>query len=315
MKWSRFTIETNTQAEDFISEMLSELGVEGVQIEDNLPLTEEEIGQMFVDFPLKMNEEDQSAKVSFYIEEGKPYDELLKDVRIGLERLRQTIDIGSGNITSDVTEDIDWINNWKKYFSSFNIGDILIKPTWEEVQNVDKYKCMIEIDPGISFGTGKHETTYMCIEKLSKYINKGDKVLDVGFGSGILSIASLKLGAADVTGTDVDYACLESALDNIRQNHLTDEAVSFYIGNICEDEKLRNIVSTGYDLVVANILADIIVPMKDIIYEALKPQGIFISSGIIDFKESFVTEALIEAGFNIIEVNKMGEWVCIVAQK
>lgn len=326
MKWKKYTIETTTAAEDFLSVMLMELGIEGVQIEDNVPLSKEDQADMFIDFLPELPPDDGISHVSFYLEDtGADYSELLKQVKIGLEDLRNTVDVGSGVITSDETEDLDWINNWKKFFHSFYIEDILIKPTWEEVKEEDKDKFLIEIDPGLSFGTGKHETTQLCIRQLLKYIrgtedytpqNPTPKVLDVGCGSGILSIAALKLGAKEVVGTDLDKDCITSTLENMEVNHLDRSKGTFYVGNLIDDAQLQEQVGMGeYDIVVANILADVIIPMAPVIPARLKEGGYFITSGIIDFKEKDVKEALENAGFHIVEINRQGEWVNITARK
>ena len=315
MKWDKYTIDTTTEAEDFISMMLSENGIEGIEIEDNVPLTKEETGEMFIDFPPELPPDEGKSKVSFYLEAGEDHTETLKAVRIGLEQLRSMVEIGSGDITSSQTEDIDWINNWKQFFQSFYIDDILIKPTWEPLKEEDKNKFLIEIDPGISFGTGKHETTQLCIRQIRKYLKEGERVLDVGCGSGILSIAALKLGAGSVVGTDVDGDCITSTHENMTVNHLAENSGEFYIGNLIDDKVFQEKIGTGYDLVVANILADIIIPMAPALYQCAKEQGVLITSGIIDFKENEVKEALEQAGFEILEVNHQGEWVNVTARK
>ena len=315
MKWDKYTIDTTTEAEDFISMMLSENGIEGIEIEDNVPLTKEETGEMFIDFPPELPPDEGKSKVSFYLEAGEDHTETLKAVRIGLEQLRSMVEIGSGDITSSQTEDIDWINNWKQFFQSFYIDDILIKPTWEPLKEEDKNKFLIEIDPGISFGTGKHETTQLCIRQIRKYLKEGERVLDVGCGSGILSIAALKLGAGSVVGTDVDGDCITSTHENMTVNHLAENSGEFYVGNLIDDKAFREKIGTGYDLVVANILADIIIPMAPALYQCAKEQGVLITSGIIDFKENEVKEALEQAGFEILEVNHQGEWVNVTARK
>ena len=314
MKWDKYTIDTTTEAEDFISMMLSENGIEGIEIEDNVPLTKEETGEMFIDFPPELPPDEGKSKVSFYLEAGEDHTETLKAVRIGLEQLRSMVEIGSGDITSSQTEDIDWINNWKQFFQSFYIDDILIKPTWEPLKEEDKNKFLIEIDPGISFGTGKHETTQLCIRQIRKYLKEGERVLDVGCGSGILSIAALKLGAGSVVGTDVDGDCITSTHENMTVNHLAENSGEFYVGNLIDDKAFQEKIGTGYDLVVANILADII-PMAPALYQCAKEQGVLITSGIIDFKENEVKEALEQAGFEILEVNHQGEWVNVTARK
>lgn len=315
MKWDKYTIDTTTEAEDFISMMLSENGIEGIEIEDNVPLTKEETGEMFIDFPPELPPDEGKSKVSFYLEAGEDHTGTLKAVRIGLEQLRSMVEIGSGDITSSQTEDIDWINNWKQFFQSFYIDDILIKPTWELLKEEDKNKFLIEIDPGISFGTGKHETTQLCIRQIRKYLKEGERVLDVGCGSGILSIAALKLGAGSVVGTDVDGDCITSTHENMTVNHLAENPGEFYVGNLIDDKAFQEKIGTGYDLVVANILADIIIPMAPALYQCAKEQGVLITSGIIDFKENEVKEALEQAGFEILEVNHQGEWVNVTARK
>lgn len=325
MKWNRYTIKTTTAAEDFISAMLDELGIQGVEIEDNIPLSKEDQADMFIDFLPELPPDDGISYVSFYLEDGEDHTEILHQVENGIEEQRQFVDVGEGCIAVSDTEDIDWMNNWKEYFHSFYIEDILIKPTWEELKDEDKDKFLIEIDPGISFGTGKHETTQLCIRQLSKYIRgdkdytpaeKHPKVLDVGCGSGILSIAALKLGASEVVGTDLDENCMTSTWENMEVNHLPKELGKFYVGNLIDDEKLQETVGTGcFDIVVANILADVIIPMAPVIPARLKEGGIFITSGIIDFKENEVKEAIEAAGMRVLEINHQGEWVNITAIK
>lgn len=318
MKWKKYTIETTTAAEDFMSSMLMDLGIEGIEIEDNIPLTKEDQADMFIDFLPELPPDEGKSHVSFYIEDdGKDQSEILKKVKIGLEELRDTVDVGSGMILSSETEDLDWINNWKKFFSSFTIENILIKPTWEDVKPEDKDKFMIEIDPGISFGTGKHETTQLCIRQLIKYIKDGHpKVLDVGCGSGILSIVALKLGASEVVGTDLDADCMISTHENMKVNHLDEKLGTFYVGNLIDDVDLQKQVGTEeYDIVVANILADVIIPMAPVIPDRLRKGGYFITSGIIDFKEDEVRDVIEKTGLKVIEINHQGEWVNITAQK
>ena len=318
MKWKKYTIETTTAAEDFMSSMLMDLGIEGIEIEDNIPLTKEDQADMFIDFLPELPPDEGKSHVSFYIEDdGTDQSEILKKVKIGLEELRDTVDVGSGMILSSETEDLDWINNWKKFFSSFTIENILIKPTWEDVKPEDKDKFMIEIDPGISFGTGKHETTQLCIRQLIKYIKDGHpKVLDVGCGNGILSIVALKLGASEVVGTDLDADCMISTHENMKVNHLDEKLGTFYVGNLIDDVDLQKQVGTEeYDIVVANILADVIIPMAPVIPDRLRKGGYFITSGIIDFKEDEVRDAIEKTGLKVIEINHQGEWVNITAQK
>ena len=329
MKWKKYTIETTTAAEDFISSMLSDLEIEGVEIEDKVPLSQADTAKMFIDFLPELPPDDGISFVTFYLDAGEDHTEKLKQVREGLEELRQFVEVGSGEITESKTEDLDWVNNWKEFFHAFTIEnavadpegglagkDILIKPTWEELDPADADKILIEIDPGISFGTGKHETTQLCIRQLIKYMKQGDEVLDLGCGSGILSIVSLKLGAGHLTGTDVDEDCITSTYENFAVNHLSEDQGDFYVGNLIDDTDLQEKIGTEkYDIVVANILADVIIPMTPVIPDRLKKGGIFITSGIIDFKEKEVEDAITKAGMTVEEIHHQGEWVSITARK
>ena len=326
MKWKKYTIETTTAAEDFVSSMLSDLGIDGVEIEDKVPMGKEDMAKMFIDFLPELPPDDGVSLISFYLDAEEDHTEKLRQVEDGLKELRLFVEVGAGTVTESETEDQDWVNNWKAFFHAFTIEnavadgqeikDILIKPTWEELDPADADKILVEIDPGISFGTGKHETTQLCIRQLIKYMKQGDEVLDLGCGSGILSIVSLKLGAGHLTGTDVDEDCITSTYENFAVNHLTREQGDFYVGNLIDDTGLQEKVGTEkYDIVVANILADVIIPMAPVIPARLKEGGIFISSGIIDFKEQEVKEAIERAGMTILEINHQGEWVGITARK
>ena len=328
MKWKKFMVKTTTEAEDIIISTLYDIGLEGAQIEDKVPLTPLEKEQMFVDILPDGPEDDGIAYLSFFVEEKEDgtmellgesvdTDTVVARMQAELEDLKSFLNIGEGSIMVSETEDIDWINNWKKYFTSFTIDDILIKPTWEELKEEDKDKFLIEIDPGISFGTGKHETTQLCIRQLQKYVEgKHPKVLDVGCGSGILSVVALNLGAREVVGTDLDADCMTSTRDNMQVNHLDLSLGTFYVGNLIDDEELQEKVGTEeYEIVVANILADVIIPMAPVIPARLKQGGYFITSGIIDFKENEEKEAMEAAGFTVVEINHQGEWVNITAQK
>lgn len=314
MKWKKYTILTTTQAEDFISSMLADLGIFGVQIEDNLPLSAEDKEKLYIDILPQLPPDEGKASVSFYLDAKQQQEMLLAKVKEELDSLRTFVDIGTAEISETETEDKDWINNWKQYFKSFVIEDILIKPTWEQMPQIENCRCVIEIDPGTSFGTGKHETTQLCIRQLCKYLKPEDRVLDVGCGSGILSLVSAKLGAGSVTGTDIDPMCKEAAEENWKVNGLPMERATFYHGNLIDDPSFQEQVGRAYDIVVANILADIIIPLTPVIPKRLKKGGIYITSGIIDFKEQSVRQALLEAGFEILEVCRQGEWVSISAR-
>ena len=327
MKWKKFKIKTKTQAEDIIISTLCDIGLEGAQIEDNVPLTALEKEQMFVDILPQMQEDDGTAYLSFFVEEtedgrllknGEETDveTILKEVREELDGLRGFLDIGEGSIEVDETEDIDWINNWKQYFKQFYVDDILIVPSWEEVKEEDKDKMILHIDPGTAFGTGMHETTQLVIRQLKKYVKEGCQFLDVGTGSGILGITALKLGAGHVVGTDLDPCAVPAVQENKEANQIPEEDFDMMIGNIIDDKDVQDQVGyEKYDLVAANILADVLVPLTPVIVSHMKKGAYYITSGILDIKESVVTEAVEKAGLTLVEVTKQGEWVSVTARK
>lgn len=317
MKWTKLTLSTMAEAVDLVSNMLNELGIEGIEIIDNVPITEEEKKAMFIDILPELDTEDKTALVSFYLEENDDITGTLNRIREGLKELAEFTDVGSGSIEIAETEDADWINNWKAYFKPFRIDEtIVIKPTWEKFEDAKETDLVIEIDPGTAFGTGSHETTKLCILGIKKYRRAGIRLLDVGCGSGILSIIGARLGAKEVIGTDIDPNAVNSAYENARVNRIGSETLKIYAGDIITDTKLQNKVGLkAYDMVAANILADVIIPLSAEVGQHLKPDGIFISSGIINSKKEAVKEAILKNGFKILEINEMGDWVSIVAQK
>ena len=316
MKWNRFTIKTKTEAEDMIICTLAEIGVEGAEIQDHQPLTEEDKAQMFVDIMPEGPADDGIAYLNFYLEEDADKESILRDVRNALEELRTFMDIGEGTIEESETEDKDWINNWKEFFHQFYVDDILIVPSWEEVKEEDKDKMILHIDPGTAFGTGMHETTQLVIRQLKKYVTRGAEILDVGTGSGILGITALKLGAGHVVGTDLDPCAVSAVQDNKEANQIEDDSFDMMIGNIIDDVDVQNEVGyERYDIVAANILADVLVPLTPVIVHQMKKGAYYITSGILDVKEEVVREAVEKAGLTLVEVTKQGEWVCVTARK
>ena len=295
---------------------LAEVGVEGVEIEDKVPLTEADKQQMFVDILPEGPADDGIAYLSFYVDSDEDNGQLLANVKDALEELRLFCDIGEGTITESQTEDKDWINNWKEYFHQFYVGDILIIPSWEEVQAKDKDKMIIHIDPGTAFGTGMHETTQLCLRQLKKYVNQDTMILDVGTGSGILSIAALKMGAKHAVGTDLDPCAINAVKENLDANHISQEDMEVILGNIIDDPAVQHLVGyEKYDIVVANILADVLIPLTPVILHQMKKGGIYITSGIIDEKEEDVLQAVKAAGLEVVEVTHQNDWVSVTARK
>ena len=327
MKWKKFRIKTAVSAEDIIISTLYDIGLEGAQIEDKVPLTALEKEQMFVDILPEGPEDDGVAYLSFFVEEDEDgglllngetvtEEEILAQVKRELDGLRPFCDIGEGSIAVDETEDIDWINNWKQYFHQFTIDDLLVIPSWETVKPEDGGKRILHIDPGTAFGTGMHETTQLCIRQLKKYITPQTQLLDVGTGSGILSIVSLMYGAKHAVGTDLDPCAVDAVEDNRNNNGISPEQFELIIGNIITEEWVQDQVGEGkYDIVVANILADVLVPLTPVVVSRMKPGGVYITSGIIDDKEETVVEAVKAAGLTVEEVTYQGEWVSVTARK
>ena len=316
MKWNRFTVKTKTEAEDIVISTLAEVGIEGVEIQDKQPLTEEDKAQMFVDIMPEGPADDGVAYLNFYLEEDADKDAILKDVREALDDLRNFMDIGEATIEESQTEDKDWINNWKQYFHQFYVDDILIVPSWEEVKEEDKDKMILHIDPGTAFGTGMHETTQLVIRQLKKYVTPDTEMLDVGTGSGILGIVALKLGAKHVLGTDLDPCAVPAVAENKEANQIADETFEMVIGNIIDDKAIQDQAGyEKYDIVTANILADVLIPLTPVIVNQMKKGAYYITSGILDVKEEVVVEAVKAAGLTVVEVTHQGEWVSVTARK
>ena len=316
MKWNRFTVKTKTEAEDIVISTLAEVGIEGVEIQDKQPLTEEDKAQMFVDIMPEGPADDGVAYLNFYLEEDADKEAILKDVREALDDLKNFMDIGEATIEESQTEDKDWINNWKQYFHQFYVDDILIVPSWEEVKAEDKDKMILHIDPGTAFGTGMHETTQLVIRQFKKYVTPDTEMLDVGTGSGILGIVALKLGAKHVLGTDLDPCAVPAVAENKEANQIVDETFDMVIGNIIDDKAIQDQAGyEKYDIVTANILADVLIPLTPVIVNQMKKGAYYITSGILDVKEEVVVEAVKAAGLTVVEVTHQGEWVSVTARK
>ena len=316
MKWNQFRLKTTTEAEDIVSSMLADLGIEGVQIEDKIPLTQSDKEQTFVDILPDIPEDDGCAYLTFYLDEDVDKQELLLKVRQELEEMRSYLNVGECTIEESQTEDVDWVNNWKQYFHQFYIDDILVIPSWENVEAKDSDKMVIHIDPGTAFGTGMHETTQLCIRQLKKYVTEDTEILDVGCGSGILGMLALKFGAKHSVGTDLDPCAIDATYENMDNNGISRDQYEVMIGNIIDDKAVQDKVGyEKYDIVAANILADVLVPLTPVIIHQMKKGGIYITSGIIEDKEDVVVKAVKEAGLEVLEVNHQGEWVSVTARK
>ncbi len=327
MKWMKFRIKTVVEAEDIIISELYDRGLEGAQIEDKVPLSPLEKEQMFVDILPESEEDDGTAFLSFFVEEkedgkldlsGEETDResVLLRIEEALADVRLFMEIGEGTVTVSETEDIDWINNWKQYFHQFYIDDLLVIPSWEEVKEEDRNKKILHIDPGTAFGTGMHETTRLCIGQIKKYVTPETEILDVGTGSGILSIIALMYGAEHAVGTDLDPCAVEAVTQNKEANGIPSGNFELLIGNIITEKEVQDTVGCEcYDIVVANILADVLVPLTPVIEPCLKPGGIYITSGIIEGKEELVADAMEAAGLTVLEVNALGEWRSVTGQK
>lgn len=316
MKWNKFRLKTTTESEDIVSCMLMDLGIQGIEIEDKVPLTQLDKEQMFVDILPVLDADDGVAYISFYLEEDDDKEAILAQVRAELEDMRDYANVGACTIEESQTKDVDWVNNWKQYFHQFYVDDILIIPSWEEVKAEDEDKMIIHIDPGTAFGTGMHETTQLCIRQLRKYVTKDSLVLDVGCGSGILGMLALKFGARYAVGTDLDPCAIEATHENMEVNGITKEQYEVMIGNIIDDKEVQDRVGyEKYDIVLANILADVLVPLTPVVINQMKPGAIYITSGIIDDKEETVVNAVKAAGLEVLEVTYQGEWVSVTARK
>lgn len=329
MKWTAFRIKTVTEAEDILVSTLYDIGLEGAQIEDKVPLTASDKERMFVDILPDAVEDDGIAYVTFFVEtdedgmlllsdEKTTKQEMLARIEREMDGLRAFLDLGEGTIALSETEDLDWINNWKQYFHQFTIDDLLVIPSWETAAPEDAGKRILHIDPGTAFGTGMHETTQLCIRQIKKHVTKETLLLDVGTGSGILGIIALMYGARHVTGTDIDPCAEQAVAENLAANGIEPRQFELLTGNLITDENLRERVGfEQYDMVTANILADVLVPLTPVIVRCMKPGGYYITSGIINEngKEQDVKDAMLAAGLELVEAAYQGEWVSVTGRK
>lgn len=322
MNWTEVSIYTTTNGIEIINGALLKLGIDDAVIEDasvfedflhndtlNWDYYDEELAKM----------KDCESCIKVYLPDNNQEKEHLKEINKFVENLKneyKDIDFGRLEIVTKVLNDEDWANNWKQYFKPFTVADkIIIKPSWEEITEEAYGKIVLEIDPGMSFGTGQHHTTRLCIEQLIKYVKEGMEVLDMGCGSGILSIASILLGAKKVTGVDIDENAVRIAKDNAALNNIFEDRFTLYCGDVTEDEKLQNAIGYNkYDMIAVNIIAQIIMGMSFTFPKFLKQGGLVIASGIIKKYVDEVVENFKVLGLEILEINDSEEWVSITAK-
>lgn len=315
MIWNQMSFQAPNDLVDILSACLADLGIEGIEIRDKIPLSEEDRKKMFIDILPVLPPDDGMSDIVFYAEPDVDPNKLVDALREYLESIDMETGFLDEGIKVETSDDADWQDNWKAFFKPFRIDDtIVIKPTWEEVPDPHEGDIVIEIDPKTAFGSGSHETTKLCVLALKKLLKKGMSVLDLGTGSGILTIAAKKLGAGELAATDIDENATAIAEENFEINGVKN--VALFAGDVITDGALREkIGSKKFDIVVANILADVIIPMSGIVGEFMKPGAKFVSSGIIDMKEEQVRQALLKNGFIIEEVSHMGDWVSFTARK
>lgn len=328
MKWHELTISTTEEAQEMISNFLHEMGAGGVSIEESGTLSKQRDTSLGQWYELPLNDIPEGhAIIKGYFGEDTDTDALIAAISPRVEELREfDIDPGDVHYSVLVVDDEDWATSWKQYFKPLRISDTLtIKPTWEQYE-AGPNERIIELDPGMAFGTGTHPTTALCLQTLESVIRGGEEIIDVGTGSGILAIGACRLGAKSVLALDLDPIAVTSATENVKLNDLSQQIevrLSDLLGVIKEDMEAEVDASNNgavgvtvpVDLVVANILAEIILLFVDDVYAALKPNGIYIASGIYKNKETDVEEGLIRSGFEIVEKRRDEEWIAFVARK
>ena len=308
MKWTEITIKTTTEAVEAVTNILYDMNVGGVSIEDPKDFKFQKKNEYDWDFVEEeiFNSGYDGVIIKTYITEER---DVTDDINIIKERINALkefgIDIGDAIVELSEVDEQDWANEWKNYYKPTKIGEkIVVKPTWEEYEKKED-DLIVELDPGMAFGTGTHETTTMCIQQLEKYVNENSKVFDIGCGSGILAISAAKLGAKDVCAGDLDEVAVKVSKENVSLNNVD---VKVMHGNLME------VVNDKADIVVANIIADIIKILAKDIKNFMKEDAVFISSGIIHKKVDEVKNSLEENGLEIVEIQTLGEWNAIVSK-
>lgn len=307
--WIEVRVITKSEALEPISGIFYSLDCKGVAIEDPEDILGREQGPLTWDFAdiNVLEHKGKVAVVKAYFAEGDNIEDVLQYVNERLTELKEMgLDLGDAKVEHEKMHEEDWANTWKQYYKPSKVGEkIVVKPIWEEYEAKDG-ELVVDLDPGMAFGTGTHETTRMCIQALERYVKEESTVFDVGCGSGILAIAAAKLGAKLAVGVDLDPVAVESSIENVGYNNLNN--IEILHGNLVE------VIDGKADIVVANILAEIICILTDDVKRVLKEGGVFITSGIIHDRVDMVCEKLEATGFEVVEKNRDGEWNCIVAK-
>lgn len=321
MKYREIIIDTSKAGIEIINGILVNLEINESVVEDDTVYDDlMNSKQMFWDYYDESLEKLKyaSPKIKVYFDLDDEGDTKFSEFKSELKRISEMmveVDMGSLKMDENILNDEDWANNWKQYFKPFEIGDkMIIKPSWEEVENKDN-KILLEIDPGASFGTGQHFTTKLCIEQIEKYVKQSDEVLDLGCGSGILSIASLLLGAKSAVGVDIDENATRIAIENATINNIESSKFKVYTGDIIEDEALIDNIGRGkYDVLLINIIANVILMLSPAFPKFVKKDGIIITSGIIEQYVDDVRNRLEELNFEVLETRNYDEWYSITAK-
>ena len=317
MNWLELHIETNHAGLEPVETMLSALGIDGVVIDDETEFQDFlENNHQYWDYVDEEREEKmhRASRVTFYLSADEEGFAKMGEVRIALQSLKESrSDCGSLLLTLENLQDADWENNWKQYYKPMEIGErLLVIPLWEKADCGSRVPLIL--DPGLTFGTGSHATTQLCLTALEKAVRGGEKVLDLGCGSGILSIAALKLGASTAVAVDIDDKCLDVAYENAALNGIGRAALTVRQGDATQEGALRTAIGTGYDVVVANIVADVIISLAPQVRHFLKEGGWFLTSGIIDDRAEETAAALKAAGWEIVETSSSEGWYCYVCR-
>lgn len=318
MSWIKYEIKTTTDAEDIISSVLYDHGIMSVEIKDKTPVPPEKLDGVFTEILPDEPEDDGIAYICFYIDEEDPGKEkMIANADEAVEEIKNIYPDISFELETGRLDNTDWAHNWKKYWHTIRINDLFIKPSWEEVTPEMEGHKILSLDPGTAFGTGGHETTKLCITAIQRLIRPGDKILDIGCGSGILTIVSKLYGAGKCLGTDLDKLAITASEDNLKENVKDTSDVTFARGNIVTDDAFKKACGLGeYDLVLANILPEVLVPLSEDVDSHIKPGGHLVYSGILLEKETEVKAALEKnKKLDIIDTLYEGEWLAIISMK